>query len=114
MGAMLNGRRIREVETCDAHLARDRTERVPLVILGPEGRKQMRSLGEVASIGIEMAVSISVGYFGGGWLDSKLGTGWLQWVGLGLGIVAGYLSLYRLARKTNKTLQKPPEGPNAP
>ncbi len=77
------------------------------MVLGPEARKQLRSLGDVASIGIEMAVSIAVGYFGGRWLDGHFGTKWIQWVGLALGIFTGYRSLYRLTRKTKKELAKP-------
>jgi uncharacterized membrane protein YfcA len=75
--------------------------------LGPVARKQLRSLGDVASIGIEMAVSISIGFFGGRWLDDHFGTKWIQWVGLALGIITGYRSLFRLVRKTKRDLAKP-------
>ncbi len=50
----------------------------------------MRIAGRVGAIGIELVLSIFLGYFAGRWLDSKLGTGpWLQWIGLALGLVAG-------------------------
>jgi len=77
------------------------------MFLGPEGRKQIQALGSVGNVGIELAVSICVGYFGGGWLDDKLGTEpWLRWVGLGFGIAAGFRSLYRLARKYQDQLDR--------
>lgn len=83
------------------------------MVLGPEARKQMAALGGVATIGIEMAVSICVGYFGGRWLDGKFGTGpWLERIGFVFGVVAGYRSLYRLARQTQQKLKddgNPPE-----
>ncbi len=79
------------------------------MFLGPEARKQLASLGQVTTIGIEMAVSIAIGYFGGGWLDGKFGTSWIKWVGLALGVVAGYRSLYRLTRKTQKQLEQKTE-----
>jgi hypothetical protein len=88
------------------------------MILGPETRKQLASLGQVTTIGIEMAVSIAVGYFGGRWIDGRLGTGFVQWIGLALGVVAGYRSLYRLTRKTQHQLEKKteesPEDPSSP
>jgi ATP synthase protein I len=77
------------------------------MFLGPEGRKQLRAVGAVSSIGIELVLAICIGYFGGHWLDQKLGTTWLEWVGLGFGLVAGFRSLYRLARK-------PPQFPTDP
>ena len=76
-----------------------------MLLLGPEGRAQLRTLGRVGSIGVELAVFIVLGFFGGQWLDSKLGTGpWLSWIGLFLGLAAGVKSLYVLARKTQKEL----------
>lgn len=76
------------------------------MFLGPEGRKQLAAAGAVASIGIELAVCICIGYFGGLWLDSKLHTAWISWVGLGFGLAAGYRSLYRLARKYRSASSK--------
>jgi ATP synthase protein I len=84
------------------------------MVLGPEARKQLTALGSVATIGIEMAVSIAVGYFGGRWLDGHLHTTFIRWVGLGLGVVAAYRSLYKLTRKTKKQLeQHTPEPPDS-
>ncbi len=71
-------------------------------LIGPEGREQLKVAGRVGAIGLELAIAIVIGYFGGRWLDGKLGTSpWLMWIGLGLGLVAGFRSLYRLARNTN-------------
>lgn len=73
--------------------------------LGPEGREQMRIAGRVGAIGIELVLSIFLGYFVGRWLDGKLDTRpWLQWVGLVLGLAAGARSLYQLTRKTRSDL----------
>jgi len=74
--------------------------------LGPEGREQMRTAGRVGAIGIEMGLSVVVGYYGGRWLDAWLGTApWLQWVGLAFGLAAGFKSLYLLSRKTRADLE---------
>lgn len=80
-------------------------------LLGPEGREQLRVLGRAGTVGIEMVVSTAVGYFGGRWLDGELGTApWLQWVGLGLGLAAGFRALYRVARQTRKELDEDASG----
>jgi F0F1-type ATP synthase assembly protein I len=55
---------------------------------------------DVGSIGIEMAVAMSIGFFGGQWIDGRVGTApWLQWIGLGLGVAAAGLALVRVARR---------------
>jgi F0F1-type ATP synthase assembly protein I len=69
------------------------------MFLGPEGRKQMMAAGSVAAIGFELVIAICIGHFGGRWLDTRFHTDWIQWVGLVFGLVAGFRSLYRLARK---------------
>ena len=59
------------------------------------------------TIGLELGLSVLVGIAGGRWLDGELGTEpWLQWIGLAIGLAAGTLSFYRLARKTQIELNK--------
>jgi len=51
-------------------------------------------------IGIELAGSIAVGAFIGYWLDLKLGTSpWMFIFWLICGIIAGFRSLFRLAKQ---------------
>lgn len=74
-------------------------------LLGPEGRQQLKAMGSVGTAGIELVVSTCIGYFGGMWLDGLLGTKpWLQWLGLALGLVAGFRNLFRIARKVQQQL----------
>ncbi|MFW5877042.1 MAG: AtpZ/AtpI family protein [Myxococcota bacterium] len=76
-------------------------------LLGPEGRKQLQAVGSVGTAGIELAVSIVIGFFGGKWLDDWLGTGpWLQWLGFGFGLVAGFRNLFRVARRVQQKLSE--------
>lgn len=75
-------------------------------LLGPEGRKQLRQLGRLSTIGIEIAISIVVGILGGRWLDSKLDTEpFLTVLGMTFGVVAGFRSLYRTTRQEQKRLK---------
>jgi ATP synthase protein I len=55
-------------------------------------------------VGIEFALSTVIGMLGGRWLDEKLHSDpWLMLVGLLLGVVAGFRSLIRTARRANET-----------
>ncbi|MCB9626156.1 MAG: AtpZ/AtpI family protein [Sandaracinaceae bacterium] len=95
------------------------------MFLGPEGRKQLKALGDVSTIGIEMAVSVIVGLMGGRWLDDKLATGSVfEIIGLLAGLAAAFRSLYRVARKVKQqlavtdpghdpTLPEPPTAPRS-
>jgi ATP synthase protein I len=67
--------------------------------------KQIKVFARVGALGIELAVSTVIGLFGGRWLDGKLGTEpWLSIVGLILGVVAGFRSLYLTAKSENRKL----------
>ena len=61
-------------------------------------------MGSFSTIGLELGLSIALGYLGGEWLDGKFGTEpWLKWIGLGFG----------LARGRTKPLQGRPPRPSA-
>lgn len=76
------------------------------MLLNRDQREQLRQLGALSTIGLEMALSIALGFVGGRWLDGKFGTGpWLQWVGLALGLAAAGMSLYRLVRHAQNMMK---------
>ncbi|MCB9709319.1 MAG: AtpZ/AtpI family protein [Myxococcales bacterium] len=71
-------------------------------LIGPENREQLKTAMRVSAVGIELALSVAVGYFGGRWLDNQLGVSpYLRISGLILGVIAGFHSLYRLTRTVN-------------
>lgn len=73
--------------------------------LGPEGREQLRQLGRVGTIGLEIALSVAVGVFAGRWLDARFDTGpWLERVGLFFGLAAAARSFYRVAQETRRAM----------
>jgi F0F1-type ATP synthase assembly protein I len=73
-------------------------------------REQLKQVLSLSTIGLELGLSIAVGYFGGRWLDAKLGTEpWLQWFGLALGLAAGARSLYRVVRRAQRILDEEDE-----
>ena len=62
-------------------------------------RAQWFELAEAASVGIEMAVAIAIGHFGGLWLEKNV-THWApqtRWIGLAVGLGAAILAVVRTA-----------------
>jgi len=80
------------------------------MLLNKEQREQLKQLGSLSTIGLELGLSIALGYLGGRWLDGKLGTEpWLQWIGLGFGLAAGGVSLYRVVRRAQRMMEQEDE-----
>lgn len=72
-----------------------------------ERGKQLKAYARVGALGIELVASTVIGLLGGRWLDGKLGTEpWLSIVGLILGVVAGFRSLYQTAKSQNRKLSE--------
>jgi hypothetical protein len=65
-----------------------------LKIQTPQDRRWWVQLGLISTAGIAMAISLVIGVLGGHFLDEYLGTGIFFWVGLGVGILAAYRSLW--------------------
>jgi F0F1-type ATP synthase assembly protein I len=62
-------------------------------------KNMWRIAGTTGAVGIEIAVAIGIGYFGGNYLDRKFGTApWLLYVGLLAGIGAAIKALVRVTR----------------
>jgi len=62
---------------------------------------------QYSTVGIELAAAIVVGALVGTWLDSKLGTEpWMFLFWLLIGIIAGFRSLYRMAKKYMKEVRE--------
>lgn len=81
-------------------------------LIGPEGRKQLQLAARFATAGLELAIAIVVGYFGGRFLDGWLGTApYFGYAGLILGIVAGFWSLFQLARGAHRQAEQPSNDP---
>ena len=66
-----------------------------------------RLTAEAFALGFEIIIDMTLGYFGGWWLDNKLhSTPWLKWIGFGAGIGAGIKALVRVTRKYTSTTAK--------
>jgi F0F1-type ATP synthase assembly protein I len=78
-------------------------------VFGPNGSSQLKAFARIGAVGTELAVSTVAGLLGGRWLDHKLSTEpFLTVVGLILGVVAGFVNLYRTLKASQQTEKSPP------
>lgn len=70
-------------------------------------RQNWKGIGSYWTVGLEFALSVLFGLFGGRWLDSKLHTGgWLTFIGVAFGIAAGYRTLWRALQRANRQAER--------
>jgi ATP synthase protein I len=63
----------------------------------------LQRIGQLSSIGMSFVFALVLGFGGGYWLDTVLGTKpWLSFVGFFLGLAAGVLNVYRVLQLANK------------
>jgi len=68
--------------------------------------KGMKAYGRYGAVGFELLASIAVGYYVGHWLDGKLGTHWIAFVGFLLGCYAGFSALFRTAKQMQRDIER--------
>ena len=74
--------------------------------MAPSGEKSTwKALGELSSIGMTLVLATVIGLGAGYYADRWLGTTpWLMLLGLGLGIAAGFVNLFRTVSRTEREL----------
>jgi len=72
--------------------------------MAPSGEpSSWKALAELSSIGMTLVLATVLGLAGGYGLDRLLGTSpWLILIGLGLGIAAGFVNLFRSVKRAEK------------
>ena len=74
-----------------------------LVLMPPTSPTTWQLIGQLSTIGMSFVLALVIGFGGGFWLDSMLGTKpWLSFVGFFLGLAAGVLNVYRVMQLANK------------
>ena len=62
---------------------------------------------DLASIGITLALAITIGYFGGKWIGGKLGNEDIgSYIGFGIGTAAGFIEMFRSVARWNRQLER--------
>jgi ATP synthase protein I len=75
--------------------------------IDPEAKKMWRIAGTTGAVGIEVAVAIVIGTFGGQWVDRRFGTApWFTIIGFVAGVGAAIKALVRVTREYRKRLQE--------
>jgi ATP synthase protein I len=70
-------------------------------------KKPWKSYGRYGSLGIELILSMAVGYYAGHWLDGKLHTApWLALVGFAIGLYAGFRQIFRVGRQMSAEAER--------
>ncbi len=67
--------------------------------------KGMKAWGKYGSLGLELLLSMGVGYYGGLFLDRRFGTHWIAFVGFLLGCYAGFRALFRAAKQMQRDIE---------
>jgi F0F1-type ATP synthase assembly protein I len=74
--------------------------------MDPEAKNMWAVAANTGAVGLEISIAIGIGYFGGRYLDGKLGTEpWLGWIGFAAGVGAGIKALIRVVRTYRKSLE---------
>lgn len=68
--------------------------------INDQTRENLKLLARVSSMGLAMVLAIVLGLGVGYWIDKKFGTApWGFFIGLGVGIIAGFRNLYIIAKR---------------
>ena len=68
----------------------------------------LKAAASFSTVGLELAISILLGYLAGDWLDGQLGTApWLTLTMMGVGIGAGFMSLHRAMKRLMRADEEP-------
>ena len=68
-----------------------------------EEQSAWKALGELGTIGTTLVLATVLGLAGGYYLDKWLGTSpWLTMIGLGFGIAAGFVNLFRTVNRAGR------------
>jgi F0F1-type ATP synthase assembly protein I len=77
-----------------------------MTAMDPEIKKMWAAGGSIGAVGLEISLAIGIGYFGGRYLDGRLGTApWLAWIGFAAGVGAGIKALIRVVRTYQESLK---------
>jgi hypothetical protein len=70
--------------------------------------KPWKEYGRYGSVGIELVLSILLGYYAGQWLDAKVGGGhgWITALGFVIGVYAGFRALFATAAHMQKDIER--------
>ena len=70
-------------------------------------QQHWKGVGNYATVGLELVLSVLLGMYAGWWLDKKLASDpWLMFVGLGFGVAAGFRAVWRALQRANREAEE--------
>jgi F0F1-type ATP synthase assembly protein I len=71
-------------------------------------RQDLRAVGRYGTVGIELVLSIAIGYLGGHWIDGKVGggRGWITLAGVVVGFYAGCRAVWKAAKSAQRDMER--------
>lgn len=69
--------------------------------------QRFQGVGSYGTVGLDFVLAVVLGFFGGRWLDQKLGTnGWFAVAGFVLGVAAGFNNLFKAAKRMRQEMER--------
>jgi ATP synthase protein I len=67
-------------------------------------KRPWKEYGRYGSVGIELVLSVAIGFYGGRWLDTRFGggRGWLTLLGFVVGVYAGFRQIFRASKEIER------------
>ena len=73
---------------------------------GDDDHSSWKALAELSTVGIALVLATVIGLAAGYYADRWLGTSpWLTMIGLGFGIAAGFVSLFRAVKAAERKMK---------
>jgi hypothetical protein len=67
----------------------------------------LKDYGRYGSVGLELLLSMGVGYYGGRWLDGRVGGhGWITLAGFLAGVVVGFRAIFQAAKNMQRDVER--------
>jgi hypothetical protein len=67
----------------------------------------LKALGRYGTVGLELIISMALGYYGGRWLDRRWDAGgWLTGTGAFLGVVVGFYSIWKASQTMERDVER--------
>jgi uncharacterized membrane protein YcjF (UPF0283 family) len=67
----------------------------------------LKDVGRYGTVGIELIVSMALGYYGGRWLDARWDAhGWITGMGAFLGVVVGFYSIWKASQTMTRDVER--------
>lgn len=66
----------------------------------------MKAYGKYGALGLELILSMGIGYYLGAWADRKLDTHFIAVIGFLVGCYAGFRAMFKAAKQMTRDIEK--------